>query len=555
MTRSLPQVRRSGVLLALVALVAALVLGTAAPASAHALLVSTDPVEGSVLPESPERITFTFSEAVTSVPDGVQAYDAAGEPLGSAVEVSGEEVGVVLDEEVAEGTVVVVWRVLSDDGHPVSGSLTFSVGAPSPTVVPPPDVDTSTSDVPPELSAARGVGYVGLLLAVGLVGFALLLLPGDRTADRARRRLVVATRGATAVTALAWLVTLPLTATYQLGSQGSWTSGDAWALLTPTEYGVVAAVVLGTALAVLLLGDGRPGPARTRVALAAAAVAVAAPALTGHTRAAPPELLAIGADVVHLVAGSVWLGGLVALVLVLPDLAGRGELGAEVLARFSGVGAVVLGVLVVTGSVLAWRILGSWGGLVDTGYGRLLLVKIGAAAVVAALAAWNRFALVPRFRRAERRRDRRSGAELVVRTTFAEAGVLVALLLVTGVLVDTSPETGRAAVEAADTGPHEGQLGPYEIVAAISPHTVGPNTVTVQVRDGGAPIDALEAPRARLSADDVDLGALALEKVGIGTYSAEVVVPAAGRWDLQVSLRTTEFDNPVTSLRFTVSER
>ena len=118
--------------------------------------------------------------------------------------------------------------------------------------------------------------------------------------------------------------------------------------------------------------------------MAAAAIAVMAPALVGHTRAVSPELLAIGADTLHLVAGSVWLGGLAGLALTLPALSSRGAAAAEVLARFSTVAAGILAALVATGSLLVWRILGSWTALVDTSYGQLVLAKI--AIVLAALA-------------------------------------------------------------------------------------------------------------------------------------------------------------------------
>ena len=69
--------RRRGGLLLLVG-VAVLVLGTAGPASAHATLISTDPVEGAVLEAAPEQVRFTFDEAVVGVPDGVQVFDAEG---------------------------------------------------------------------------------------------------------------------------------------------------------------------------------------------------------------------------------------------------------------------------------------------------------------------------------------------------------------------------------------------------------------------------------------------------------------------------------------------
>jgi copper transport protein len=363
--------------------------------------------------------------------------------------------------------------------------------------------------------------------------------------------VVRAARAAATTTAVAWLVALPLTITYQLGGGlGSLGSGETWAALPPVEYGVTAAVVLGTLAAVRLLGTGEPARGRAVAAGGAALLAAGAPALTGHTRAATPELLAIAADVVHLLAGSVWLGGLLALLLVLPDLAGRGALGAEVVARFSAYAAGVLVALGVTGAFLAWRIVASWSALVETGYGRLLLAKIAVVLLVVAGAAWNRTRLVPQLVAADRRRDRRSGASVVVRATGVEVGALVLALLLTGLLVDRSPE---AAAEPPRAGNEYAQLGAIRVRASIAPLAVGPATVTLHLTDvEDEPTEGFEAPRARLTSTDVDLGEIVLASTAPGTYAGDVVLPAAGTWQLQISLRTSEFDNPVATVELTV---
>ena len=111
------------------------------------------------------------------------------------------------------------------------------------------------------------------------------------------------------------------------------------------------------------------------------------------------------------------------LALTLPALAGRSNSAAVVVSRFSTAAASVLAALVLSGAFLAWRIVGSWSALVNDGYGQLLLLKIGIAAAAAALAAYNRFQLVP----APRRRPgstTTSPHPCVGRSVTAEAGVL-----------------------------------------------------------------------------------------------------------------------------------
>src|SRR5262245_48049199 len=115
---------RTTALLVLV-LVPAMLLGFPQPAQAHAYLVSTDPAEGAVLQTAPERVRFTFNEAVRGVPGGVQVFDPQGELVDARPTVRGTELDVVLSAPLGNGTTVITWRVVSDDGHPISGSLTF----------------------------------------------------------------------------------------------------------------------------------------------------------------------------------------------------------------------------------------------------------------------------------------------------------------------------------------------------------------------------------------------------------------------------------------------
>lgn len=557
--------RATGWLLLVLAVVQAgvvLVLATASPAAAHATLVATDPVEGAVLEAAPERVTFTFDESVIGVPAGIQVFDATGEVVESTASVEESRLVVDLEGEVGEGTLVVVWRLVSADGHPIGGSLSFSVGQPSEVVdVPTTSADAGT-DAPVTLSIARWIGYLGLLVATGTVLFAVAFLPGDRAVDGARARLRAAARTAALVAAVAWCAAVPLVALYQLGLPWSALGdGTTWSALSAIEYAVPAAVVLGLALAAGALPLGVPGRRRAGLVLLGCGVALAAPAFTGHTRAASPEALVVGLDVLHLVAAAVWLGGLVAVALALGDLAARDDLGAVVLARFSTWASGVLVVLAVSGTVVGWRVAGSWGALLDTGYGALLLVKVGLVLVAVAVAAWNRFVLLPRLRAVSRRRERRDAAGLLVRTVVAEAGVLVAVLLVTGFLVDRSPEpdaevtaagaTGGAAGGAAEVG--SVQLGEISAEVTVDPLAVGPATVTITMTDAdGEPVEGYAAPRISLSTTDLDLGDVALRNLGPGTYAGDVVLPTGGEWEAQVSLRTTEFDNPVRTLRLDV---
>ncbi|GAA4695691.1 copper resistance protein CopC [Nocardioides nanhaiensis] len=548
----MPHARRAlATTLALVAgVVALLTLLTVAagPASAHATLIGTDPAEGEVLPTAPEQVTFTFDEAVSLTSDAVAMFDAAGESVEVEASGSGEELVAVLPD-LEDGTYVVTYRVVSADGHPIAGSLSFSVGAPSETVVAPGvDLDasppTSTSVA---LGVVSGLAYLGLLLAAGLVLFTTRLLGSVRLPATASGRLAGVLRLATAVAVVAWVLRVPVVGAYQQGAGPLALLGEAPDLGLLAEDLLVTGVVVAGLLVALL---ARPAPLR----LAAAGLALAAPALVGHTRAFDPVPLLVATDVVHLTAGATWLGGLVALALTLPALAGRPADAAAVLARFSGWAAGALGLVAVTGSLLGWRILGSWSALTGTAYGRVLLVKVGVVALVAVLAGFNRWRLLPRTRAAVGHAEQQRATGVVRTAVRGEAGLLVVAVALTGFLVNTSPRPEAAAGTAApaDAGVEQATAGEYQVLASLSPGRQGPNTLLLQVQDAtGEPLEVFSAPEVSVGNGEVDLGLVPLRPVGAGTYSAELVLPTAGEWEAQVSLRATEFDNPVTILTLT----
>ena len=127
------------------------------------------------------------------------------------------------------------------------------------------------------------------------------------------------------------------------------------------------------------------------------------------------------------------------------------------------------------------------------------------------VAAWNRYRLLPALRASTRHRTRRAGADLLVRSLGAEAAVLAVALAVTGFLVDRSPQVEASAVDRAREGVQTATLDDVELQARLAPLTAGPNAVTIELRDAaGAPFEGFDAPRARLASDQVDLGTVPL---------------------------------------------
>ncbi|MFC0526452.1 copper resistance CopC/CopD family protein [Phytohabitans kaempferiae] len=459
------------------------ILVPAAPASAHAALVSTTPEQGSVIGSSPTKVSLTFNEPVRVIPGRTQVIAPDGKRINTGDPVASGGT-LTLDVRVADrplGTYLVSYRIISADGHPLSGGFMFSVGAPSQTAPKALEDDPSVAVL---LATAKYAGYVGLTLVVGPLLFLAVLWP-RRTPTRGPLRLVRIGLGLVLVSTLG---TFWLQAPYTSGAGPFDVSVGELRDVATSGFGLWLGVRLAVLAAVVLLLRTSP-PLRAPLTVVArppvrAAVAVGAgvsggaglppddqppatprpPAggtsaregggtsarrsplplvllgalglltwpLAGHAAASPVPPVSAVADAVHLASMAVWLGGLVVLVgfVLRQGWADRRVLGV-VLPVWSRWAAVAICWLVLGGVVQAVVEIGGPGALLDTRYGQLILVKVALLGAVLAVAFFSRRLVL-------RRSPDRLG-----RLVAAELGLAAVVLAASSVLVQTTP--GRSA--------------------------------------------------------------------------------------------------------------
>uniref|UniRef100_UPI0018E514CE CopD family protein n=1 Tax=Desertihabitans aurantiacus TaxID=2282477 RepID=UPI0018E514CE len=276
------------------------------------------------------------------------------------------------------------------------------------------------------------------------------------------------------------------------------------------------------------------------------ALAVASLAVVGHTRTYQPTWLVVGADLAHVLAGALWSGGLLALLLWWRSERGPDDV-LTVVSRFSTAAAVSVLVLAATGTTMAVLVLERWSDVLQTAYGRALLVKLALVAVVLAMAGWNRLVLVPRLRRAEAAEV----APRLRRSMVDEVALLAAVAVFTGVLTSASPvpddHDGHGSATAIAPAPQRLDLGDVEAEVLLSPARRGPNDVAVTLRDDTGPVEVEQAPTVSLTLPG-QVGPLTtrLEPTGTpGQYRGPVDLPLAGRWELAVAVRLDRFTEPV----------
>ncbi|MFE0651627.1 copper resistance protein CopC [Streptomyces sp. NPDC059534] len=431
---------RLGTALARLLILAAALLGTllagAAPASAHAALTGSDPKDGAVVATAPKEVNLTFSEQVAMSPDSIRVLDPAGRraDTGEIRDLcSGSVVryGVGLRAGLPDGTYTVAWQTVSADSHPIAGAFTFSIGAPSVTSVALPDRTAGGGLVGTLYGIARYLSYGGFAVLVGGGAFVLVCWPRGAAVRPVQQTVVRGWLTLTGATLALLLLRNPYTGSGEL-SDAFDLAGLKAVLETKTGAALTSRLLLlGAAalfVAVLFGAYARRTDPKEKKDLAfglgiggtvVAAGIAGTWALAEHASTGIQPGIAMPVDILHLLAVAAWLGGLTVLLVALYRAPSLDRRAVE---RFSKVALGSVTVLAATGLYQSWRQVGSWSALTGTGYGQLLLVKIGLVAVLVGIAwisrRWTRRLADPKPRE-QAESDNGAGAET---DADAEAG-------------------------------------------------------------------------------------------------------------------------------------
>jgi copper transport protein len=593
------------------------------PASAHANLVTSDPPAQAVLARAPARVQLSFSEDVEPREIEVEVLNAKRERVdqGDAALIAGSktEVAVSLKDGLPQGVYTVQWKMLSAvDGHVTRNLVPFTVGDPGAVpeaAVVAPGFESGASSGGLSGVVARWLNVLAsVVLAGGFAFVPLMLVPALRRLDamsdtepaRGQRRNDESTVLATAVDdvyALAirrvlrivWITLVVLviaaiavrmveTATAADGGLGDALGRRFWDDLTSTRrgalwlwrMGLIGLIVVGLTLVTRdLRAHGRPAlsPWWGWAALAVlAGLSMLFQALGSHSAALrSQESLATAIDWVHLLAVSVWIGGLVmfglALLPALAPLGGppRTRLLAGLIPRFSLIAGASVGVIALTGVYQTWRLLGGWSAFTEVGWGQALLVKLVLFGALLLFAGFNLFIVSPWMRRLATRMDRpaREVAARVRlhfrRALLGEAAVAALVLLVVGVLTGQSPREASSLVV-------EGPFRPIILDATaddlrgrlvLTPGRIGLNRFDVSVAGtNGRPVpDGTEA-LLRISTIDRDTGVneAKLDARGSGNFDTTgSYLSTVGLWEVAVIVRRPNVDEVKIPFQFSLT--
>jgi copper transport protein len=394
-----------------------------------------------VLRSAPSQARIVFDDDVRLV-SGIKAIRNGGGSVldGTPHVVGGRSLVIPLRSGLGDGDYTVLWRVLSDDGHRLSGVVAFGVGegrAP-PQAALSADNGPSVADV-----VSRLLFFAGLLTAGGAAFFRFAVGPVPvRLMLGAFLLVFVGVSGAVHDVSLA------------------------------TRFGTVmavAAVISG--FGAVLAAVAPVYPRLEPLPFLAGFALLPLPTLAGHSLDRGRPLFAPVVDFLHVSAASFWLGGLVALALALTASGER----VRMLRRFSNIALVAVVVVSVTGVIRAFTELRSFEQLWSTGYGQLLIVKTALLAALVVLGWFNRYRLLPKL-----------SFDTLRRNVAVELMLFIGLIAAVALLTDLRPGRDRVAAASVATakGPpavvQAGESGDLAVALALRPasaevHVLGPD--------------------------------------------------------------------------------
>ena len=501
---------------------------TAAPANAHAVLVASSPEDGARIESPPAEVTLTFDESVRLVPGAAQVITTSGERADRSnahLSSDGTTIVIPLRPSLPSGSYTATWRVVSADNHIVSGSISFGIGqdAGVPAVAP---ADHSR---PLELAAdiAGGFFYVGLVICAGIALVCRVLWPWALRLARIRALIVCG-----------WVLIGLATLTQYL-LQGPQSLNLSWAAIfsAPTLFetltsrvGVILIVrgLLITTLGVALRWTGRGS---TGVVTACAAGIAVTVAIDGHAGAGEQVWLAVPVTAAHILAMTVWLGGLAALfVAVLPS--GR----VTNLRRWSLTAFSCVSVLILSGEYQAWRQVRPFEAMWSTGYGITLSIKLAIVTATLAIAYVGQRRLDPKTLR---------------RTVPAEMALGLAVVVATTALISQAPARTTYGPPVSLAAPLDSRSARIDIDTTRR----GPTSISVSARDAQGHLVSAESVTGTLSSDDAGIAALNVRfhPTSDGDWrSSYAVVPLPGSWRLNLTVEFSTSDAVATSANFRV---
>ena len=539
------------------------------PASAHALLVRSNPAANAVLEQPPVQVEIFFSEPLEAQLSSIKVFDSNNLSVDAGdvrVDPADPTRMTVSLRSLNDGVYTVTWKAVSSaDGHQTVGTFPFAVGNANANAVS--AIQQSTSFRLP----------FSTLISKFLLLASLALLLGQRFFTALVWNPTVKAHTNNSVKPKIWitfyrigligvLISIGIGMLAQAGQSTGSELAFPWDLemgrvLIETRLGVIWLSRLGLAMLSVWLAGRNESPWRDWSGFAVNLALLFTVTLTSHAAAEVHPLLPILADWIHLIGMTFWLGGLVYFFTSIRQIQQfdsqlRTKLTSLLTSQFSFNALIFVGLIGLTGFYAASLRVGSWPALLTSLYGHVLLIKQVFVAGLLSIAATNLLIISPRLKRDQLQGVETSGLVarfgkiLVLELTFA--GLLLASVsfltyIPPARIVSVTPELKSTQ-----------KVDDLKMEISISPGRVGQNTFRLTViTSEGHPLHSAKEVLLRFTPNQANIPPSELELIGQGdgTFTAKgTYLSIPGNWQVQAVVRRENAFDAFANFNFTLQK-
>ena len=530
-------------------------------ASAHPFLLDSEPGQGQNAPTGTIQIITNYSEAVEIGFSELKVYDANGNQIDNRDTAynDGETSLIVTTQPLEDGVYTITSKVLSKvDGHLVQAAIVFGVG----------DVkidssllekqESSETTFIPE-SIARFPGLVGQTIVLGGVIVSITIWSSQQT----RFREVFADINEQFKVKFSKIIGYGVIATFasnfiMLGVQ-TWRLETSPLDVIGTTFGTTWLIRMIITIIIIGLWFWMERKKEITIKgqiplLVASLILIATTTMMGHgasTELEAPWIL----DYTHNLLSSIWIGGVIFFAFVaLPtitktDNSTKEKIALSLIPRFSGLFIIAIGILIITGPTLLWFLDDNVGSLTESTYGKLILIKIGIAAVMIAFGGLYQI----KFLKNTHDFEKLNISKKISKPLKVEAGLGIALLAVVALLVNSSLPAGE--IQSADA--LQGTFGFESTLFSenakfdvkVLPAGIGSNTISVIVSSyDNKPLADISGVKIKVSNPQKNISPIEADVTeniqdSITKYSGDAIFGFAGNWQIELEAQRTENSN------------
>ena len=530
-------------------------------ASAHPFLLDSEPGQGQNAPAGTIQIITNYSEAVEIGFSELKVYDANGNQIDNRDTAynGGETSLVITTQPLEDGVYTITSKVLSKvDGHLVQAAIVFGVG----------DVkidssllekqESSETTFIPE-SIARFPGLVGQTIVLGGVIVSITIWSSQQT----RFREVFTDINEQFKVKFSKIIGYGVIATFasnfiMLGVQ-TWRLETSPLDVIGTTFGTTWLIRMIITIIIIGLWFWMEKKKQITIKgqiplLIASLILIATTTMMGHgasTELEAPWIL----DYTHNLLSSIWIGGVIFFAFVaLPtitktDNSTKEKIALSLIPRFSGLFIIAIGILIITGPTLLWFLDDNVASLTDSTYGKLILIKIGIAAVMIAFGGLYQV----KFLKNTHDFEKLNISKKISKPLKVEAGLGIALLAVVALLVNSSLPAGE--IQSADA--LQGTFGFESTLFSenakfdvkVLPAGIGTNTISVIVSSyDNKPLADISGVKIKVSNPQKNISPIEADVTeniqdSITKYSGDAIFGFAGNWQIELEAQRTENSN------------